>query len=90
MIAGDFNAGHQNWGVHTQNNAGIQLLDCVHTQNLTIFDHFDGNTFVCEGGGSRTDLVLVSANLGSNLIEQHTDGDTGLLSGAQLFRDTLD
>ena len=81
-VFGDFNARHVDWGDHGTNKAGEILSQYIRKENLAILDNFQGNTFLCDNGGSRIDWVFSDQAFSSTVEEQYTDSNVELFSGA--------
>ena len=80
LIVGDFNARHQAWNDITCNPHGVKLLDFCKNEDLNVVNSSRHNTFVCENGGSRIDLVITDT---TSLVRLQTvDGETELFTGA--------
>ena len=82
VIIGDLNARHSDWGNQVDNIAGQKLAAYTMKENFSVVNMFSGNTFLCENGGSRIDLAIVSNSLHSLFVEQHTDSTIELFTGA--------
>ena len=82
LIVGDLNARHREWGDKSDNKAGVNLCDYVSSQNLYISDKLREDTFVCNEGGSRIDLMIVSNKLRDVIKHQHIDAEIELFTGA--------
>ena len=81
-VFGDFNARHSDWADKTNNKAGQMLSNYVNQSSLTILDRYTGDSFLCDTGGSRIDLAVVSNNLLQLVNDQFSDSDIELFTGA--------
>ena len=82
MIIGDLNSRHSSWGDTTDNKFGKFVSDFVDNKNLTIISKYEGNSFLCDQGGSRIDLCMVSNSILKNFVDQYADITVELFTGA--------
>ena len=83
ILSGDFNARHPLWGDERNNPYGTQLASLIDNTKFSIITP-NIPTFLCEGGSSVIDLVIVSNNLASKVETCVTDDEVELYSGAPL------
>lgn len=84
IILGDLNARHYKWGDHIFNPAENTLSDYLDINNLLPLSNFSGNTFLCQGGGSRIDIALMSPSIAKFVSHQWLDEEIELFSGAPI------
>ena len=83
ILQGDFNARHTAWGDRINNSYGIEMMKLLNHNEFSIIST-ETPTFLCEGGNSKIDLVIVSKNLAIKVKSCETDDIIEVGSGAPL------
>ncbi|KAI8122657.1 Retrovirus-related Pol polyprotein from type-1 retrotransposable element R1 2 [Lucilia cuprina] len=63
IVAGNFNAWSTEWGSRSTNNRGRILLETFSSDDLTLVNKGDANTFRARGLGSIVDLTFASSSM---------------------------
>ena len=83
ILQGDLNARHTAWGDKKNDAYGNELVKLL-DNNLYSIISSSSPTFLCEGGDSKIDLVIISKNLTNKVETCRTDDLVELASGAPL------
>ena len=81
ILVGDLNSRHMSWGDSTNNDYSKELLQKLDPTQFSVVTSKDP-TFLCVGGSSYIDLMIISNNIADNFISCTSDNYVELYSGA--------